>query len=271
MSGDPSSEAPSDLPPEDVAGHNRGAWDRLVRRGDRWTRPVEPEQIAAARRGKWSVQLTNTLPVPREWFGELSGARVLGLASGGGQQGPTLAAAGASVTVLDNSPAQLEQDRLVAEREGLRLRLEQGDMRDLSRFDEGSFEVVVHPVANCFVPDVRPVWREAFRVLAPGGRLLAGFLYPLWYMLGLEEDEARELRLRYPTPYSDLEHLPPEVLRAQLEKGEPLEFGHSLEDQLGGQLAAGFHLTAMYEDRDPEHPLSSVSPGAMATLAIKPT
>ena len=255
----------------EVAAHNREAWDRLAHRRDRWTLPVEPERVAAARRGEWSIQLTNTLPVPREWFGQLDGARVLGLAASGGQQGPILAAAGARVTVLDNSPAQLEQDRLVAAREDLELRLEQGDMRDLSRFDDESFDLVVHPVSNCFVPDVLPVWREAYRVLAPGGRLLAGFLSPLWYMVGLDEEEARELRLRYPSPYSDLEHLPAEVLQAQIEKGEPLEFGHSLEQQIGGQLTAGFRLAGMYEDSDPSHPLATVSPGAIATLAFKPS
>jgi hypothetical protein len=49
----------------------------------------------------------------------LAGIEVLCLASGGGQQGPILAAAGAKVTVFDNSANQLVQDRLVADRDGL--------------------------------------------------------------------------------------------------------------------------------------------------------
>ena len=40
--------------------------------------------------------------MPADWFGDLAGAPVLCLASGGGQQGPLLAAAGARVTVFDN-------------------------------------------------------------------------------------------------------------------------------------------------------------------------
>ena len=45
--------------------------------------------------------------MPRDWFGVLAGARVLALASSGGQQAPLLAAAGAIVTVHDLSAAQL--------------------------------------------------------------------------------------------------------------------------------------------------------------------
>src|SRR5262245_35844277 len=118
----------------DVIGYNRRAWDANVAKGNRWTVPVSAEEIARARRGDWSIVLTPTRPVPREWFGELAGRDVLCLASGGGQQGPILAAAGARVVVLDQSPAQLGRDREVAQREGLSLRTVEGDMRDLSCF-----------------------------------------------------------------------------------------------------------------------------------------
>src|SRR5262249_30311178 len=145
----------------DVRTYNRHAWDRAVEKGNRWTVPVGPGVIAAARRGDWQVLLTPTKPVPRDWFPDLAGLAVLCLASGGGQQAPVCAAAGASVTVLDNSPAQLAQDRLVAGREGLEVRTVEGDMADLSAFPDGRFGLVFHPCSNCFVPQVRPVWREA--------------------------------------------------------------------------------------------------------------
>src|SRR5580658_7124734 len=98
---------------------------------------------------------------------------MLCLASGGGQQGPILAAAGANVTVFDNSPAQLAQDRLVAEREGLVIETVQGDMANLCVFKDARFDLIIHPVSNVFVPDVKPVWREAYRILKPGGALLS--------------------------------------------------------------------------------------------------
>src|SRR5262249_39665032 len=159
---------------------------------------------AAARRGDWAIVLTPTRPVPRDWFGDLAGRNVLCLASGGGQQGPILAAAGARVVVLDQSPAQLQRDRDVAAREGLSLAAVEGDMRDLSRFADGSFDLVFHPVSNCFVPDVRPVWREAFRVLRPGGALLAGFSNPTLYVFDDALANKGELVVRHAIPYSDL-------------------------------------------------------------------
>src|SRR4051795_6560866 len=123
----------------DVLGYNRRAWDRQVERGNRWTVPVGPEEVARARRGDWRIILTPTRPVPDDWFPPLVGLDVLCLASGGGQQGPLLAAAGANVTVLDNSPGQLAQDRLVAEREGLHIELIEGDAADMAMLVDRSF------------------------------------------------------------------------------------------------------------------------------------
>jgi SAM-dependent methyltransferase len=163
----------------DPVAHNRAAWDREVESGNEWTTPVGPEVIARARGGDWSVVLIGYQPVPRDWFpADLAGVPLLGLASGGGQQGPVLAAAGARVTVFDNSPRQLARDEEVAAREGLAIATVLGDMRDLSAFPDASFEVVFNPVSNLFCPDLAPVWREAARVLAPGGVLMAGFMNP---------------------------------------------------------------------------------------------
>jgi len=254
----------------DVRSVNRAAWDRQVESNNEWTRPVGPEVIAAARAGSWSVLLTEQRPVPREWFPPLAGCKVLCLASGGGQQGPILAAAGARVTVLDNSPRQLAQDQFVAERDGLALETVEGDMADLSAFADASFDLVFHPVSNCFAADVRPVWREAFRVLRAGGVLLAGFLNPVIYLFDEERAEAGELIVRHPLPYADTTDLAPEVLAQKLERGVPLEFGHLLADQLGGQLDAGFVLTALYEDRHRTFAPARVTPTYIATRALKP-
>jgi SAM-dependent methyltransferase len=255
----------------DVPEYNRGAWDRQVESGNPWTVPVGPEVIRAARRGEWEVLLTETKPVPRAWFPEMAGADVLCLASGGGQQAPTFAAAGASVTVLDNSPGQLAQDRFVADREALDLETLQGDMRDLSAFADGSFDLVFHPVSNLFVPEVVPVWHEAFRVLRSGGALLAGFLNPVVYVFDLElADDTGEVRVRYQLPYADADSKTEEEVRRQMERGEPLEFSHTLEEQIGGQIEAGFLISGFYEDRHRDDPIAAYMPTYVATRATRP-
>src|SRR5215469_41337 len=177
----------------DPRSHNRDAWNRKVEQRDRWTVPVDREAVDQARRGEPRLLLTPTKLIPAAWFPPLHGTPTLCLASGGGQQGPLLAAAGAVVTVFDNSPKQLGQDRLVAEREGLKMRFVQGDMADLSAFEDGEFQLIVHPVSNCFVADVKPVWRECFRVLRAGGVVLAGFNNPVTYLFEDEEVDRGEL------------------------------------------------------------------------------
>ncbi len=87
----------------DYTQYNRQAWDHQVKEGNRWTIPVTSEIIAAVRDGDWNVVLTPQKPVPRSWFPNLGGLKVLGLASGGGQQAPIFAAAGADVTVIDST------------------------------------------------------------------------------------------------------------------------------------------------------------------------
>ena len=253
----------------DVRAFNRSAWDNEVELGNPWTLPVSAEEIAAARAGHWSLLLTGTKPVPPEWFPPLAGADVLCLASGGGQQGPILAAAGARVTVFDNSPRQLAQDRLVAEREGLEIATVEGDMRDLLAFADQSFDLIFHPVSNLFVPDVRPVWREAFRVLRTGGVLLAGFLQPAMYIFDPELADEGELKVRFKLPYSDIASITEEERRRTHGPGTPLEFSHTLEDQIGGQLDAGFVLTGFYEDRHRDFLVAEYIPTYIATRAVR--
>jgi SAM-dependent methyltransferase len=248
MTDPPRTDQPAVL---DIVAHNQTAWANKVAHGNVWTRPVPHEVIERARRGDHAILLTATKPVPADWLGELTGKHVLCLAAGGGQQGPVLAALGAEVTVFDNSPAQLAADTMVAEREGLPLRSVQGDMRDLSSFGDDAFDLIVHPVSNCFVDDILPTWLECYRVLRPGGALLAGFNNPVLYIFDLEAWKSMGLlQVRYRVPHSDAEDLPPNELAERLARGRALEFGHSLTSQIGGQIAAGFVITGMYEDDD---------------------
>lgn len=254
----------------DVVAHNRAAWDREVDSGNEWTRPVAPEVIEQARAGDWSVVLIGYEPTHRDWFpSELAGVDVLCLASGGGQQGPVLAAAGATVTVLDNSPKQLERDESVVARDGLTLCTVLGDMRDLSAFVDESFDLIFHPVSNVFCPDLASVWRECFRVLRPGGTLLAGFMNPDIYLFDVAALDGRgEFIVRHRIPHNTLE-LSEEDRLAAYGDG-PIEYSHTLAEQIGGQLAAGFVVTGFAEAPHHASVTAAFMPGYFATRAVKP-
>lgn len=201
----------------------------------------------------------------------MKGTRILCLASGGGQQGPVLAAAGAEVTVYDNSQKQLDSDRMVAERDRLTIRTVRGNMKDLSAFGDSEFDLIVHPVSNVFCDDVKPVWKEAFRVLKPGKSMLAGVTNPVIYIFDAEAMAKSRLEVRHSIPYSDVESLSEDLLALYREKGNPLEFGHSLDDLIGGQIAAGFRLTGFFEDDyRGTMPLDKYIKWFIATKAEKP-
>ena len=238
----------------DVGNFNRAAWDAAVEEGSNpYTKVVSSEEVAAARAGTWSILLTDTRPVPADWVEPIEEARVLCLAGGGGQQAPILAAAGAHVTLLDASPRQLAQDAFVAQRDQLDLTLVEGDMADLTRFPPMSFDLVVNPVSTLFTSDVRAVWRQCHRVLRPGGALLTGFMNPDEFVFDAEAlDHDGTFVVRYPLPYVEHETLSPTELDERIRNVAMFHFSHTMEDQLGGLLEAGFLITGFYEDRRSE-------------------
>lgn len=243
---------------------NAATIDRWIEEGWEWGIPISHETYVKATEGKWDVVLTPTRPVPHEWFGSLAGKKVLGLASGGGQQIPVFAALGAECTVLDYSEKQLESERMVSEREGYPVNLVRADMTKPLPFADESFDLIFHPVSNCYVEEVRPIFRECFRVLKPGGILLGGFDNGINYIL----DEKEEY-LQNCLPFNPLKN--PEQMRQLEAAGDGVQFSHTLEEQIGGQLEAGFLLTDVYEDtngagRLHEHGI----PTFWATRAVKP-
>ncbi len=150
----------------------------------------------------------------------------------------------------------------------MQIKLVEGDMRDLSMFADAFFDFIFHPVSNVFVPEVRPVWKEAFRVLRRGGTMLAGVMNPIFYIFDFDKANKGVLEVVHKLPYADSED--PEMLQKMVTKNLPLEHSHSLNDQLGGQMDAGFHLIGLYEDHHKDIIISEYLPTYIATRALKP-
>ena len=219
--------------------------DGWCRDGWEWGHPISHEVYEQALRGRWDVLLTPTRPVPHEWFGDLKGKKVLGLASGGGQQLPIFTALGAECTLLDYSARQCESERMVADRECYTVRIIQGDMTQRLPFEDESFDLIFHPVSNCYVEQVEPIFQECYRVLKKGGALLGGYDIGINYIF----DDAEE-RLAHPLPFNPLKDR--QLYEDSIKNDWGIQFSHTLEEQIGGQLKAGLRLTHLYEDTNGE-------------------
>ena len=238
--------------------------DRWVDAGWEWGRPIDHDAFVRAQNGDFQVLLTPTKPVPRSWLGDLKGRRVLGLACGGGQQMPLLTAAGAICTVLDYSERQLESERAVAAREDYAIEIVRADMSKPLPFGDAAFDLIFHPVSNCYIEEVEPLWRECYRVLKPGGTLLAGLDNGMNFIVDGED----ESRIVHRLPFNPLRDAA--LLQTLQTADDGVQFSHTLHEQLGGQLRAGFALRDLYEDTNGSGFLHEMNiPSFWATCAVK--
>lgn len=234
--------------------HNADAWDAIAECANdgrnKFTSVISHEEYLQAKNGQIRVSLTSVKHVPGCWFPNLAGLKILGLASGGGQQGPVFAAHGAEVTIFDFSIKQIEREKFVAEREGYSINAIKGDMTKPLPFCNASFDIIFNPVSNCYIEKLQPVWDECARVIKPNGLLMVGFVKEEHSMF--EPDFANEdvLISRHRLPYNPMTDLSEEKKRVMIEKHEPFVFSHTLTEQLGGLMKAGFILTDIFEDGD---------------------
>lgn len=257
---------------ENYKKHNETFWNKQAQTNQEWSMPVSSELISKAKEGDWEVYILPS-PLDKSWLGDIKGKRILCLASAGGQQAPILAAAGGIVTVFDLSQGQLDKDKIVAVRDGLSIQIVQGDMMDLSCFEKESFDIIIHPISNLYVENVVKVWKECYRVLRNGGRLLSSFYNPVVFVGNRKAEylEQGVIKPLYKIPYADRKDLTKDELSIKIEKGEAIVFGHSLQDLIGGQLKEGFYIKAFQEDwqPNPRFLIDNYIPTFIATLAIK--
>ncbi len=223
------------MKPSEDHWHNRAAWNRLAEKQDRLAKPARDVDFANP---------LQSVDGPSWLGGNIRGKRVLCLAAGGGRQGPIYAAAGAVVTVVDISPAMLELDRVVSAQRNIQLRTVEASMDDLSALDDDSYEIVIHPVSTCYVPDVVPVYAEVARVLCADGIYISQHKQPTSLQSSLEPEHGM---FQIEHPYYSKDPLPispkPNLIR---EEGT-LEYVHRWEQLLGEMCRAGLVIEDMTE------------------------
>lgn len=217
-----------------ILDQNRKAWDNLVRQRQQFTTPAPDDDLRSP---------LNTVDAAGWLGGDIAGRRVLCLAAGGGRQSALYAAAGAMVTVLDLSPEMLALDRQVAAERKLNIEAIEGSMDDLSMLPPESFDVVIHPVSTCYLPQVMPVFLEVARVTTPGGIYISQHKSPTSLQASLKPSPAGYC---LQMPYYMNGALPPAEPSSLRERGTT-EFLHRWEEILGGMCRAGFWIDDLYE------------------------
>ena len=226
--------------------HNRRAWDERARAGKPHTRPA----------GDKAFENLSSVTNPCGWLPDgVAGKRLLCLAAGGARHSVLYAAAGASVTVVDISPAMLALDREQAEKRGVPVVIVEASMDDLSALDETSFDIVIQPVSTCYVPDVTAVYREVARVMKGGGLYISQHKQPTSLQAGASPAAQGYV---VNTPYHHIGPLAP--LLGESEHREPgtIEFLHRWEELLGGLCRSGFVIEDVSE---PHHENRQAAPG----------
>jgi SAM-dependent methyltransferase len=240
--------------------------DRWIEEGWEWGVPITHEEYIKAKNGEWDVLLTPTKNVPKEWFPNLKNKKLLGLACGGGQQMPVFSALGAYCTVLDYSDKQLASEKYVAEREKYNIEIIKADMTKKLPFEDEIFDIIFHPVSNCYIENVCHVWNECYRILKKGGILLAGMDNGINFLF--DDDEQPPLIVTNKLPYNPLKD---KIQYKKLEENDNgIQFSHTMEEQIGGQLKAGFILKDLYEDYNNSGLIKEYIATYIATFAMKP-
>lgn len=110
-------------------------------------------------------------------LGEVKGKAVLDAACGPGKYAEILLGEGADVTGFDLSP---EMVRLATERNAGKGRFFVHDLAEPLPFADASFDVVVCALALDYLETWGPTFREFYRVLRPGGRLVCSMQHPFF-------------------------------------------------------------------------------------------
>lgn len=197
--------------------------------------PISHEIYMKATTGEWNVVLTPTKPVPKGWFPNFAGCKILGLAAADGQQMPVFAALGTECTVMDYSQRPLDSELTVATRDGYSIHIVKADMTQRFPFEGESFDMIFHPVSNCYIESVFHVWDECYCVLKNGGLLVAGMDNGINYVFDEEETV-----LKTPLPFNPLRYN--RLYQECMDHDLGIQFSHTLEEQISGQLKAGFYF-----------------------------
>jgi malonyl-CoA O-methyltransferase len=121
-------------------------------------------------------------PFVHETVGAVAGLAVLDLGCGTGRHALRLAAKGAVVTAVDFSEGMLAEARRKPGAE--RVRFLSHDLHEPLPLPAGTFDLVVSGLVLEHLHELDGVFREARRMLSPGGRAVVSAMHPAMFLRG---------------------------------------------------------------------------------------
>lgn len=226
------------------------AWNNINECLTNKTTAISHEDFLKAKNGELKVSLAGVKCVPENWFPPLKDKNILALACGGGQQAPVFVAHGANVTVTDYSDKQLDTEKYVAERENYNINIVKADMSKTFPFVDNTFDLIFNPVSNCYIETIQNTWNECARVIKKSGILMMAFVKEEHFMFELDFQKEDFLISKHSLPFNPYRDLSEDSKKRYKEMNMPFAFSHTLTEQIGGLIDAGFEITNLYEDCD---------------------
>lgn len=163
-------------------------------------------------------------PAVRALVGDPRGLAVLDMGCGTGRHALWLAAVGATVTAVDFSEGMLAEARRKPGADGVRFAV--ADLHQPLPLPDRSFDLVVSGLVLEHLRELDTAFREARRVLKPGGRAVVSAMHPAMFLRGAQA--------RFTDPASG------EVV-------QPGSVPHQVSDFVMAAVRAGFTLTHLAE------------------------
>jgi len=234
-----------------------------IKNGWEWGKPISHEEYLKAEKGDFQLFLTPTIPMPKEWINGIKGKKVLGLASGGGQQMPLLSALGAECSLIDITKAQIDSDIMVAKRENYKISTVRADITKSLPFPDAFFDFIINPVSLVYCENIEPIFNECKRVLKKDSLFIGGFDNGLNF---ITDDNEKEIKNHF--PFNPLINKDQEKECHDTDAG--YEFSHTSGEIIRALLHNGFTILDSYEDYNSEGHFSELRiPTFIAFLAKK--
>lgn len=240
---------------DEIAEHNRRFWSKLSAEKHEYARPwLDLDREILKRFANCELKHLPepyTYIYPNQIFKDVAGKDVLCLAASGGQQSAVFGLLGANVTVFDLTPGQLENDQKAADHYGYKITIIEGDMRDLSAFENSAFDIVYQAISLVFVPDIKIVYKEVCRILKPQGYYKIEHCNPATSIV--EETSWDGEGYRILQPYK----------KGRIDDPDAAEFRHTLEDIFNDLIETSFAIIGIYEDPRHHLPHTDAKPGTL--------